>query len=86
MFGFLSNVCHKVDLLPFEKYDQGQAVIKNVNEMYKTINHLNCTVDDCEWKRYHSDIDAMNTTNRYMDCSVGHVNKGTASQTQIQAG
>ena len=85
VFGCLSNVCQKVDLLPFERYDQVQAVIKNVNKMYEAINHLNCTVDDCKWKRYHSDIDVINTTNQYMDCSVGHVNIGTARQTRLQA-
>ena len=82
LFHFTCNLIFNITYTAFKNVN---PVIKNNNKMYETINHLNCTVDDCNWKRYHSDIDAMNKANGYMDCSVGHVNIGTARQTRLQA-
>ena len=32
VFGCLSNVCQKVNLLPFERFDQVQSVVKNCQQ------------------------------------------------------
>ena len=85
VFGCLTNVCQKVNLLPFERFDQVQSVVKTVNKMYETIDHSNCSVDECKWERYHNDLHAMNTSNEYMNCAIGHVNIGTARQTRLQS-
>ena len=85
MFGCLSNVCQKVDLLPFERYDEVQSLIKTINKMYKTMEHSDCNVNDCKWKRYHADLTAMSEDNKFMGCVIEHVNLGTARQTRLQA-
>ena len=77
-------MCQKVNLLPFERFDQVQSVVKTVNKKYETIDHGNCSVDDCKWERYHNDLNAMNSTKKYMDCAIGHVDMGTMRQTRLQ--
>ena len=85
IFGCLSNVCQKVDLLPFERFDKIQSVIRTISKMYMTIEHTNCHANDCKWKRYHADLISMNTHNRYMDCAIDHVSMGISRQTRLQA-
>ena len=81
VFGCLTNVCQKVNLLPFERFDQVQSVVQTVNKMYETIDHANCSVDQCKWERYHNDLGAMNTIDKYMGCDIGHIGMETVQQT-----
>ena len=74
-----------MNLLPFERFDQVQSVVKTVNKIYETIDHTNCAVDECKWERYHNDLRAMNAKNEYMDCTIGNVNMGTSRQTRLQS-
>ena len=67
------NVCQKVDLLPFERYDQVKSVIETISKMYKTMEHSDCNADDCKWKRYHADLTSMGQDSKFMDCVIDHI-------------
>ena len=47
LFGYLSNVCQKLNLLPFERYDQIMSIVKQFDAMLKAIDHDNCPKNAC---------------------------------------
>ena len=82
IFGEVANVCQTVDLLPHERYDITVAIIEKFKKMNDCIKHDKCVeiskkesnsklkdaeTINCLWPRYHSDLNTLQKSQKYMD-------------------
>ena len=72
-FGHLVNIVQKVNLLPWERYDQALDQIMVFETMeYTVLSHDRCVSsgDECLWPRFHSDQETLLSQETYMGAKV----------------
>ena len=82
LFGEVANVCQTVDLLPHERYDKTVDIIEKFKKMTDCIKHdifiemsknesksklKDVETINCLWPRYHSDLNTLQKSQKYMD-------------------
>ena len=53
--------------------------------MFSTMDHSACPKEKCRWERYHADLSARESVEKYMDTPIDNVNIGTSRQTRLTA-
>ena len=84
-FGVLVNVCQKVDVLPYERYDEFHNVLSVMDKMALTLDdHLLCAqYKKCLWPRYHEDLKSLSDSNQYVNVDITRRGDQRAYQTRL---
>ena len=68
-FGFITNLCQIVDLLPHERYDNVMKAVGQFDKMLECMNHTECVKlqeadkkQKCLWPRYHACLEELKSS------------------------